>query len=106
MNAHLPTGSGEGAIVAATATAPRKRNVDPELVRLRGALAGAVSQGLPADDIARRRAELNEAKILTAARRLAAQLPELSPEKRAYVASMLRGCAGPASASGLVADVA
>lgn len=66
------------------------RNVDPEVGKARGKLAVSVREGdEEAATLARQ--ELHEAKIIAAAKKVAAQLPELTPEKREQVRALLLG---------------
>lgn len=66
----------------------RTRNDDHEVRSASGKLGNAILKG---DDEAAEqcRQELHEAKIVAAAKRVAAQLPELSPEKRERVRALL-----------------
>lgn len=64
------------------------RNVDKDVARARGRLAGAVSQGN--DELASKaRDDLEDAKILAAARTLAAAAPRLSPDRLEQLVSIL-----------------
>jgi hypothetical protein len=66
------------------------RNVDPEVGTARGRLGIAVLKG-DEQAVADCRQELHEAKIIAAAKAVAARLPELSPEKRDRVRALLGG---------------
>lgn len=66
------------------------RTIDPDVAHLRGKVAGYARVGdLEAAEGARQ--ELAQARILAAARKVAAQLPELSPERLAEVRALLGG---------------
>lgn len=69
---------------------PATRNVPPEIARLRGRLSGAVRRG--DEEAARKyRQELRDIVVLAEAKKVAAQLPELTPEKREQVRALLGG---------------
>lgn len=69
------------------------RNVDRDVAVARGLLAHAVKAGKPDAVLRQYRRELREANIIAAAKKVAARLPELSPEGRARVAMLLGGAA-------------
>lgn len=66
------------------------RSVDPDVCKVRGRLGVAVREG---DDEAadHYRQELHDLNIIAAAKKVAAQLPELSPEKREQIRALLAG---------------
>jgi hypothetical protein len=66
------------------------RNVDPEVGKARGKLGIAVLKG-DEQAVEECRQQLHEAKIIAAAKAVAARLPELSPEKREHVRALLGG---------------
>lgn len=69
---------------------PATRNIDPEITKLRGRLGVAIRDGKK--DLAERyRQELRDLVITAAAKKVAAQLPDLSPEKREQVRALLGG---------------
>ncbi|MCM4080421.1 hypothetical protein [Paractinoplanes hotanensis] len=76
--------------VARETRTPRTRNVDPEVGQARSKLAVAVLRG-DEDEADLQRRELHDAKILAAAKAVAAQLPDLPPEKRERVRAILFG---------------
>jgi hypothetical protein len=68
------------------------RDVDPEVGKLRGMLGPATLKG-DEQEIERIRGELHQAKILADARRVAARLPELPPEKQELLRALFGGAA-------------
>lgn len=69
----------------------RRRNIDPDVSRARSAVAVAAHQRRPDAEIAELKAELQDAVLFAAARKVAAQLPELSPHKREKLRAILLG---------------
>jgi hypothetical protein len=67
-----------------------RTNVDPEVVKVRAKLGTAVREK-DAELEDQYRQELHDLNIIVAARRVAARLPELSPEKREQVRALLAG---------------
>jgi hypothetical protein len=65
------------------------RRVDPDVGKARSRVSNAVKNRKPDVEIARLRHELAEARILAAAKAVAAALPSLSAEKRARIADLL-----------------
>jgi ribosomal 50S subunit-associated protein YjgA (DUF615 family) len=66
------------------------RNVDPAVAHHRGKLAGYTAVG-DQENAALHRTELHHAKILAAAKAVAARLPELPPQKQEQVRALLAG---------------
>lgn len=66
------------------------RAYDPEVAHHRARVAGYTRVG-DTENAERCRQELAQARIVAAARRVAAQLPELSPERLAEVRALLGG---------------
>lgn len=66
------------------------RTVDPDVAHLRGKVAGYARVG-DTENAERCRQDLAEARIVAAARKVAAQLPELSPARLAEVRALLGG---------------
>lgn len=69
----------------------RTRNYDPEVARLSGLLGPMIRDDRPEDEVDQVRRELADARILAAAKDVAAKLHELPPEKREYARALLAG---------------
>jgi hypothetical protein len=67
----------------------KRRNTDPEVNKLKSLLSNAVKSGKPDTVVLQYRRELREANIIAAAKKVAARLPELTPEGRERVRSLL-----------------
>lgn len=67
-----------------------RTKVDPDVVKVRGKLGTAVREK-DAELEEKYRQELHDLNILVAAKRVAAQLPELTPEKREQIRALLAG---------------
>jgi hypothetical protein len=67
------------------------RQIDPEVGKARSLVSNAVKSGLDDEIIEEYRQELAEARIIAAAKAVAARLPELPPEKRERVRALLGG---------------
>lgn len=67
-----------------------RTKVDPDVVKVRAKLGTAVREK-NADLEAQYRQELHDLNIIVAAKRVAARLPELTPEKREQIRALLGG---------------
>lgn len=66
------------------------RNIDPEIGRAKSLLGVAVRTGNE-EAAEQYRQELHDLNIIAVAKRVAAQLPELTPEKREQIRALLGG---------------
>lgn len=66
------------------------RTIDPRVAHHRGRVAGYTRVG-DTENAELARQDLAQARIVAAARKVAAQLPELSPERLAEVRALLGG---------------
>lgn len=69
----------------------KRRNVHPAVAQARSAIAVAAHQKRPDHEIQALRAQLAEARIIEAAEKVAASLPEVSEEAKARIAALLGG---------------
>lgn len=67
------------------------RQVDPDVGKARSLISNAVKSGLPDEVVQEYRRELADARILAAAKKVAARLPELPPEKLEKARAILFG---------------